>query len=36
MAQNVKDLMLLQLWLQLWCRFDPWSGSFYMPQGKVR
>ena len=33
-AQGVKDLALLQLWcrLQLWHRFDPWLGNFYMPR----
>ena len=33
MAQQVKDLLLPQLWhkLQLWHRFDPWPGNFHMP-----
>ena len=29
-AQWVRDLvlLLLQLWLLLWCRFDPWFRNF--------
>ena len=31
MAQWVKGLVsLLWLWSLMWCRFDPWSGNFYM------
>jgi len=25
-------LSLLWLWLLLWCGFDPWPGTFHMPQ----
>ena len=33
MAQQVKDPVLLLLWLGLllWRRFDPWPGNFSMP-----
>ena len=33
MAQWVKSLSLLWLWLLLWHKFefDPWPGNFYMP-----
>ena len=33
MVQGVKDAVLLQLWQrsQLWLRFHPWPGNFYMP-----
>ena len=33
LAQEVKDLMLLQLWrrLQQWHGFQPWLGNFRMP-----
>ena len=32
MAQQVRDpaLSVLWLWLQMWCRFNPWSGKFLM------
>ena len=32
MAQQVRNplLSLWWLWLQLWHRFDPWLGNFYM------
>ena len=34
MGQRVKHLALSLLWLGLllWCGFDPWPGSFHMPQ----
>ena len=41
-AQQVKDLalLLLWLWLLLWCRFDPWPGNLCMlwvwPKKKIK
>ena len=41
LAQWVKDLALslLWLWLQLWCRFDPWPRNFcllwVLPKKKI-
>ena len=37
-AQRVKDLALsLQwLWLQLWLRFDPWSGNLMQAVGAAK
>ena len=34
MAQQVKDLVLPQLWrrLQLWFGFDPWPRNYHMPR----
>ena len=26
------DVVLVWLWLLLWCRFDPWTGNFHMTQ----
>ena len=35
-AQQVKDLVLLQLWCksQLWLRFDPWPENFHTKKKK--
>lgn len=35
LAQWLKDLELLQLWLRarLWLRSDPWPWELHMPQG---
>ena len=32
-GSRLKDMVLPQLWcmLQLWLRFNPWSGNFHMP-----
>ena len=37
-AKQVKDpvLPLLWLWLQLWCRFDPWPRNFHMLWGVAK
>ena len=38
MAQQVKDLVLLLLWLgsQLWCGIDPWAQNFCIATGAAR
>ena len=37
-VQQVKDLVLLQLWnrSQLWSGFNPWPANFHMPQAQTK